>query len=540
MLLMSEISPALRTLIERTGLTEEFLAGINTPFAAQLDNMDDFIHTLHSYKNNEITIYPDFDMDGITSGTILYAGLSQLGFNVHLSIPDYDSGHEFCASDVDDIVNRFPHTTVILTCDSGVNSVEGIRYAQSKGLAVLVTDHHDQEVDCPADAMIDPCQRNSSYPLPGICGAAVAFLMISAYARTFSTGQEARFLNLLQLFAGIGTVSDVMPLIHDNRFLVKRSLNLTRELLTNPHALQYLRADTSVHPAFLTAFEGYSQLLQELKVTIQQCDEQFYGYTLAPLFNAPRRVGTDISDAFTVFTCADRQQRRISMVRLIAANNKRKQAVKEYLNTLDDSYAPYIYITDAPRGMLGLLAGKLMHDSNVPTAVVHVSEDGKRIEGSMRSPDYYPIIDMLNNRDGLEVVGHQGAGGVSGPLESLVDALDGVAVPTDYEAEPALIIGDETDDVAWWDQAALHEITRFLDSIAPFGKNFEYPILDLLIPSGADVIHLGSEKQHLKIQMFGCPPVLLWNTDEVPDSVRVRLCYNEFRGVKTLQMIGQN
>ena len=179
-------SAGLRTLIERTGLSPDFLREINTPYGEQLDGMDAFIEKLHSYHDARLAIYPDFDMDGITSGTILYAGLKQLGFQVELSVPDYESGHDFCRDDVDDIMRRFPDTTVILTCDSGVNSADGIRYAQSLGLAVLITDHHDQEIDCPADAIIDPCCRNSSYPLPGICGAAVAFLMISAYARRFA------------------------------------------------------------------------------------------------------------------------------------------------------------------------------------------------------------------------------------------------------------------------------------------------------------------------------------------------------------------
>ena len=87
----------------------------------------------------------------------------------------------------------------------------------------------------------------------------------------------------------------------------------------------------------------------------------------------------------------DRAERRAAIVRLIAANTKRKKLVDEYMDTLVDTYAPYVYITDAPRGMLGLLAGKLMHASGLPTAVVHVTYDrthGKQVEGSMRSPDF--------------------------------------------------------------------------------------------------------------------------------------------------------
>ncbi|WP_165496271.1 DHH family phosphoesterase [Alloscardovia theropitheci] len=541
---MPHFSPIIQTLIERTGFTDDFLKDINKPYAAQLDGMEKFIDVLHSYRENNITISPDFDMDGITSGIILYAGLSQLGFRVNLHIPNYTYGHDFCKADVDDIISDHPETTVILTCDSAVNSIEGITYAQSLGLAVLVTDHHEQEVECPADAMIDPCQRNSSYPLPGICGAAVAFLTVSAYARKYGSAKQRRYLNSLQIFAGIGTISDVMPLVHDNRFLVRKSLQLSRELVSNPSALLTMKNDPDAHAALVHACEGYQQLLHELHISVDNVDEQFYGYTLSPMFNAPRRVGTDIADAFHVFVSSDAQKRKECIHRLIEANNQRKQAVAEYLETIDDTYAPYIYITDAPQGMLGLLAGHLMHQSSLPTAVVHIDADEKCIDGSMRSPNYYPLIDMLNNRDGLVTIGHQGACGVTGPLESLVDALHGVHVPHDYEPEPALIIGDNSSaepvDVFWWDLPALSEVANFLEAVGPFGKDFEYPIIELRIPEGAQAIAIGSAKQHLKVNMAGCPPLLLWNAKDVPDSVRVRLGYNVFRGRKTLQMIGEN
>ncbi|MFD0705496.1 DHH family phosphoesterase [Alloscardovia venturai] len=537
---MSHYSPLVKKFIERSGLTPEFLRELNTPYGAQLDGMDKFISALHSYKSAEITIAPDFDMDGITSGIILYAGLSQLGFTINLSIPHYEHGHEFGIEDVDDIMHDFPDTKVILTCDCGVNSTEGIRYAQSQGLAVLVTDHHEQETACPADAMIDPCARNSSYPLPGICGAAVAFLMVSAYARRYASDSERKYLNLLILFAGIGTISDVMPLVHDNRFLVRQSLELTRELISKPLALDVLRADANVHPVFLTAFEGYVQLLAQLAIKIENCDEQFYSYTLAPMFNAPRRVGSPMVDAFNVFIGKNEQIRKTAIVHLVAANNKRKKAVAQYMESLDDTYAPYVYITDAPQGMLGLLAGHLMHRSQLPTAVVHVNEENQTIDGSMRAPDYYPIIDMLAHRDGLEVVGHQGACGVRGPLESLTDALTGISVPMNYLPEPVLTIGESDDDVTWWDQAALSSLADFLESIGPFGKNFEYPIFELNIPVGATQQTLGNSKQHLKLSMPGCPPVLLWNTSELPERLFVRLSYNYFRGRKTLQMVGNN
>lgn len=536
---MTEYSPLVEKLIERTGFTKDFLHKINTPFGAQLDNMEDFIDILHSFKNLQFTIAPDYDMDGITSGIILYAGLSQLGFHINLSIPNYEHGHEFGVEDVDDIILAFPSTEVIITCDCAVNSADGIKYAQSLGVKVLVTDHHEQEIDCPADAMIDPCAFDSTFPLPGICGAAVAFLVVSAYARKYGTPAQTKYLNLLILFAGIGTVSDVMPLIYDNRFLVCQSLELTRELITNPFALNTIQSDVTVHPVFRTVFEGYAQLLKELKTKVEYVDEQFYGFTLAPMFNAPRRVGTAMPDAFNIFIAADDSTRSSAIANLLAANNTRKKKVAEYLKTIDTAYAPYIYITDAPQGMLGLLAGQLMHKSNLPTAVVHLDSETGEVSGSMRSPDYYPIIDNLSRYDDLAVVGHQGAGGIYGPLEVLRNALSSVTVPAQTLHEPVLTIGDGC-DAQWWDKTGLESVATFLGTIAPFGKGFEYPLIEFKVPSGTDISAMGANKQHRKLHMPGCPPVLLWNTETIPDKFPVKLSFNYFHGQRTLQMVAQN
>lgn len=159
----------------------------------------------------------------------------------------------------------------------------------------------------------------------------------------------------------------------------------------------------------------------------------------------------------------------------------------------------------------------------------------------MRSPEYFPLIERLGERDDLSFVGHQLACGVRGSLSALVETLSVVSAPEDVlHPQPALRIGEQG-DVQWWDTAALSEVTDFLDSLAPFGKGFEYPLLELTVPEDADVRKLGAEGQHLKVQAPGCAPVLMWNTEELTErTFSVQLSYNEFRGQKTLQMVARN
>ncbi len=116
----------------------------------------------------QIVVLPDFDMDGITSGVLGWAGLSELGFNVGLYIPDYKRGHDISVEAVRELRAQFPTATTVLTCDGGINSNEGIEEARRLGFRTLVTDHHmELPPGSVADIAVNPVRMSETYEHSG-------------------------------------------------------------------------------------------------------------------------------------------------------------------------------------------------------------------------------------------------------------------------------------------------------------------------------------------------------------------------------------
>ena len=217
---------------ESLGWTDEYIAEINDPYYPELKDIGLMVDALHEIRSSgrRIVVLPDFDMDGVTSGVLGYAGLAELGFNVGLYVPDYRRGHDIQPEAVDELVAQFPGVSAVITCDGGVNSHAGIGRGKQLGLTMLVTDHHMQlDHGSPADVIVNPMRIDEDYPHPGICGAFVLWQVLAAYARRYAP-HKSRDIDLLKLFAGIGTVSDVMPLLYENRQLVRDSLAIARML----------------------------------------------------------------------------------------------------------------------------------------------------------------------------------------------------------------------------------------------------------------------------------------------------------------------
>lgn len=604
MALRPEIHDLLSLIARRKGwATPDHIAPITNNHAS-LPGLQDAVSRLTRAidAGDVITICTDFDADGLTGGLLFYAGLAQLGGAVNLVVPDYHGERNITASDIDHAVKLYPDTTIIITCDVGIASHEGIAHAHTRGLEVIVTDHHteDPHALCHADVVVNPNRVGSTYPQPHICGAQVAHLILSQLAR--QRNEYVTAIDLLAVFAGIGALADVMPLTGQTRATVNRALALLRLSIplvptSTDGAFLYQKADriivdsaplytmASEHGSdwrYLRLFHGLSLLMRQLisarKLTrASMVDASFIGFTLAPMINATRRVGGDVHDTVRIFapqvtepTEPAPASRAESVTRLIDNNMRRQRQTSAGLEAMlaaDQPHAPYVWFSDAPAGMLGLLAARMCEQFN--TATVVVNPDTKT--GSARAPEGIDVLAACLDHPALWAAGHPQACGVraddpaalatvlhhatavahetTDPNDSRADlALTDIASFTGLNTAACRHIKSSFDSPVLPTDAEFQLLAERLATLAPFGEGFDYPDITLTCRSDElNVSTLGKHGQHRKIITPSGFTVLWWNADERLDDVTdddpmmvafsVEIGVNTFANTTTAQAI---
>lgn len=542
-------------LCQHRGWTDDYLSAIESTDHDELLGMPEIVEALHGARTRgeKVTIAPDFDMDGISSGVLGYAGLSELGFDIELHLPDYRRGHDLAPEDVAEIAAKWPSTKVLLTCDGGVNSHSGIAAARALGWTTLVTDHHEElEPGSTADVTVDPCRIDETYANPGICGAHVLYQVLEAYARIHAP-DKLWCIRLLRLFAGLGTVSDVMPVLYENRQLVRDSLSIARLLWVTPprpngpygdpephlidveqSTLMQLLNIEPHHPAFLDALRGFALVLKAFtqigKIRgVDDLDEGFYGFYLAPAMNSPRRTGAALEPCFLAFTGPDAETMLEAAHQVIENNEMRKRMTIEHLTELtegDQPLAPWVYFSDAYPGMFGLLASQMMERNGHVVAVLNrPSAPGCFVSGSGRAPSGFEIISTLAGREGMRAIGHQQACGVKVDRTELLGDLVAAFAEATAAAQLAidadavvgdLVLGPDSDcDADLEDLQPLFELVRRVESLKPFGHGFAVPYVQVALePLGLRVDRIGSDGQHLRLVTRSGLSCLWWNAAE--------------------------
>ena len=389
--------------LKNTGLSEsEFLYPRADPY---LEHLDEAVEMLSKAIGNgaHITICGDYDADGVTASAILYMALTQVASedDVSVRLPmRFSEGFglsEKAVSEIDD--------GLLVTVDNGIAAVEAVKAAKDKGLTVLVTDHHlvrDDGVIPNADCILNPHVNGDKSEFDGYCGAGLAYRMAKSLL-----GENHPIMGYLVQLAALGTVADVMPLLYDNRNIVKRGLEL---MSTKP---QYgLRAIQN-------------QFDMEGTVT-----EEDIGFKLGPVINAAGRLlDNGAIKAFNTLICTDEAEAHEYAKELFELNERRKQLVKDAMTQAEQIIneeclhgdSPLIVAGEFHEGIVGIIAGRLVEKYNVPAIVLSVLDDGVSLKGSGRSYGDLNLKELLDTASDLmaKYGGHQGAAGLSLPLENL-------------------------------------------------------------------------------------------------------------------------
>lgn len=461
-------------------------------------------------EKKRVTVYGDYDADGVMAVYILYAGLDRLmPGRVRCFINNrFEDGYTITPASMEKMLAACPDTDLVLTCDNGISAGEAIARAAERGVRVLVTDHHGQAVPLPEGCIaVDEkglLQRAEDEAAGRqqelFCGAELARRVITElYGRMGLAVRERAFLEELYACAGFATITDAVPMTPANHYVARRGLELIRE------------------------GRGVWGLLHE-RCGLQKgaVTDESIGYRYGPMVNASSRVTGSAKSALLVFIQYYRGRRDLcaaAVDRLIELNELRRQMCAE-----DDALAfrlaeerragrePFILLAD-PRfreGINGLTASHLVERYGVPAAVLSpTAGDAAVYKGSARSVDGFDLFSALSaHRDFVQSGGHPMAAGLSlagTDIERLRELLkeeagralgvpDGprsaaVQRPADYEFVPEEISVRTVD--------AITEMTRLL---MPFGQDFPAPRIALRMEEPRMIVLRGRDgmDRHVK------------------------------------------
>lgn len=349
-----------------------------------LQDMDKAVRrTEDALKSGEkITIYGDYDVDGVTSVSVMYMYLHERGADVDYYIPERENeGYGLNFSAIDNIAKS--GTKLIITVDTGITATEEVKYAKDTGVDVVITDHHQCRSDIPsaAEAAINPKRPDCGYPFKELSGVGVAFKLICAlelssksngsYDRSVIDDMCKRYLDIVT----IGTIADVMPLIGENRIIVSFGL----KMLQNTQKI-------GIRALFKASGVDYNN---PKKIT-----SSFIGYTVAPRINAAGRIG-NAERAVQLFLAESPKVADIIADELCNTNRRRQELENEiFLEAVEMiekehniSNENVIVLSSGHwhHGVIGIVASRLTERYNLPSVLISFDGDGTIGKGSARS-----------------------------------------------------------------------------------------------------------------------------------------------------------
>ncbi|HEX79113.1 MAG TPA: single-stranded-DNA-specific exonuclease RecJ [Dehalococcoidia bacterium] len=433
-------------------------------------------------SGEHIAVYGDFDADGITGTALLVQGLEALGGNITPYIPHrLEEGHGLNSAALEYL--QQDGASLVISVDCGITGISQTAKAKKKGLDIIITDHHTPLEELPpAIANIDPKRADSDYPFSDLAGVGVAFKFLQALYQ--SMGREAQLNGFLDLVA-LGTVADMMPLLGENRYLVKQGLNLI---------------NTQPRP-------GIREMALLAGITTDNLNTDDISWILAPRLNATGRLEHALSSYKLMITDSEDEARQIAMV-LEEKNAERQRLTIKALSKareqiLGRGITPILIASDNdyPAGIIGLVAGRLTDEFYRPSLVIRTGDSHS--SGSCRSIPEFNIIQALNYCRNLfsRFGGHARAAGFTLPTKNLPyleQQLRQMAAKelAGIDLRPRLDIDART---------TLHQLRgntyKSIQELAPFGQGNQPPVFISQHVEVADCQSMGNNGEHLRLKL---------------------------------------
>ena len=464
---------------------EDFLS---TEKEYKIKNIEKAKDIILKHLHDKITIVGDYDCDGICASAIMKIAINKLGGkNVTVRLPKrFSEGYGLSEKIVDEIDEG-----LLITVDNGITAFDAIEKAKEKGLTVLLTDHHLPAEDgrIPnADLIINPNAIPDSADFSGYCGAGIAYKI----CELLLSSKYASLATKLKSLAAIATVADVMPLVEENRSIVKNGLvDMTKS-------------------AGRTA--GLGALLKLLDLNFH-INEKNIGFKIGPIINAPGRLFDNGAErSFKLISNNHSlEEAQEDAAELIKINEERKSIKEKELKIIEQNIVDncligdnifVIYEPELTEGLVGIYAGNIAEKYGVPCFVLTNSDDPEILKGSGRTAKGINIKTVLDEKSALLVKygGHAEAAGISVKMDDFEDFRAAM-----LRSVPKL---DEASDDVFYDiETSVENMAETLDELAiyaPYGQgNPEIVFLFkdfVLSPSyGKFFTTLGDSDQHLKL-----------------------------------------
>ena len=427
-------------------------------------------------KKEQIVVFGDYDVDGITGTAILWETLHSIGANVLPYIPHrVEEGYGLSIKGIQNLESRIQNVTLVITVDNGIVAQEAVEFANKQGIDVIITDHHTVGEKLPDALAIVHTTK--------LCGAGVAWLLSQQF-RIQNSEFKIEEDNHLEL-AALGTIADLVPLNGANRAIVK--FGLERLCKTSRVGLQELYRQARIEKDIFGTYE--------------------VGHMIAPRLNASGRIESAM-DSLRLLCTKDRARAKLLAEKLELINKERqflmRQAAEHAISGVrnqESGIKKLLFVSHESyiEGVIGLVAGKLVEEFYRPSIVLSIGE--KHSKASVRSVSGFNIIEFLRMHSShfINVGGHPMAAGFTVETEKisiLQETLESVA--EDMLTEDLLIRSLKIDcEIPL--SIVTQKIYKELQQLAPFGMGNPEPVFVSRKVTIVDMRRLGKEANHLKL-----------------------------------------
>ena len=487
-----KISPEISQILNNRGINNEkdaeifmnpSLEYLRDPFL--MKDMDKAVKRIKkAIENNEnIYIYGDYDVDGVSSTSILYIYFKSIDYPVKYYIPNrLEEGYGINEEAIRKISSD--DCNLIITVDCGITSVKEVEIANELGIDVIITDHHECQSEIPnAYAIVNPKQEDCNYPFDMICGCGVAFKLIQAL--TDKEEFKTSMYNYLEIVT-LATICDIVPLVDENRIIVKNGLKLMKEGKNL----------------------GLRELIKVCGIETNKIGSSHIGYSVGPRINASGRLGYSYLGV-QLFT-TDSQEEAKEIANILESKNIERQMIEskmykeaEEVMANDESYKDDKVLVIAhegwQHGVIGIVASKLTEKYYKPTVLLTI--EGDEATGSARSIKGFSIFEALESCKDLmnKFGGHDQAAGLALNRNNIMELKERINKIADYSLSEEDLIENIKVEYELEEDSANLNLVDDLHKLEPFGMSNPSPrfiMRDLLL---TNVYKMGKNKQHLKI-----------------------------------------